>query len=78
MKDKNNNRIKTPVLLQMEATECGAASLGIVIRYYGRHLTLEKLRQIANVSRNGSNAENILKAGEQLGFTSTGFSYPVE
>ena len=78
MKDKNNNRVKTPVLLQMEATECGAASLGIVIGYYGRHLTLEKLRQIANVSRNGSNAENILKAGEQLGFTSTGFSYPVE
>lgn len=71
-------RVKTPVLLQMEAAECGAASLGIILGYYGKFLPLERLREITNVSRNGSNAANILTGAESLGMKAEGFSYAPE
>ena len=71
-------RIKTPVLLQMEAAECGAASLGIILGYYGKYLTSERLRELTGVNRNGSNAKNILIGAEELGMTGEGFSYSVD
>ncbi len=77
MKTKKK-RIKTPVLLQMEAAECGAASLGIVLAYYGKYLPLERLRQLCNVNRNGSNAQSILLAGETAGMSGSGYAYAPE
>ena len=58
----------------MEATECGAASLGMVLAYYGKWLPLEKLRQECGVTRDGVNTKNILRAARRLGCVAKGFA----
>lgn len=69
---------KVPVIIQMETLECGAASLDMILAYYGRFVPLSQVRKDCGVSRDGSNAKNVILAGQSYGLKGKAFRYTAE
>ncbi|MDY2731372.1 MAG: NHLP family bacteriocin export ABC transporter peptidase/permease/ATPase subunit [Erysipelotrichaceae bacterium] len=69
---------KVPVVMQMEALECGAASLAMILAYYDKWIPLEQVRSDCGVSRDGSNAANVLRAARSYGMIAKGYRYEPE
>lgn len=64
---------KVPVVMQLEALECGAASLAMILAYYGKWIPLEQVRKDCGVSRDGSNAKNVIVAGRNYGLAAKAY-----
>lgn len=69
---------KVPIVMQMEALECGAACLTMILAYYDKWIPLEQIRADCGVSRDGSNAKNILNVARNYGFVAKGYRYEPE
>ena len=72
------SRRKTETIFQMEATECGAASLAMILNYYGRYTSLDEVRIAVGVSRDGAKAGNIMRAAERYGLENHGYRRELE
>ena len=69
---------KVPVIMQMEALECGAACLAMILAYYRKWIPLEQVRVDCGVSRDGSNLKNIYLAGRNYGLDVHGYTMEIE
>lgn len=61
-----------PIVEQAEESDCGAACLAMICKHYDISMTLGKLRELANVTTDGTSMESLARVGESLGFATKG------
>jgi NHLM bacteriocin system ABC transporter peptidase/ATP-binding protein len=66
--------VDAPVIIQMDAAECGAACLVSVLAHHGRHIALEEARRLCGVSRDGTSALQITSGAQHMGLDCEGYS----
>ena len=71
---KTGGKHKVPIIMQMEATECGAASLAMILAYFGKWLPLGQVRYDCGVSRDGSSLRNVSQAARNYGLQTKAYS----
>ncbi len=70
---QEKKRVHTPTIIQIEAVECGAVCLAIILRFFGKSIPIEEARTACDISRSGSNAKNLLAAARQFGLEAQGW-----
>lgn len=77
-KTKKIKRVRTPEVYQIEASECGAASLSIILQYYHYYVEMEKIRYQCGISRDGCSAADLMRAAGEFGLKGRGYSKSLE
>ncbi|WP_372365612.1 peptidase domain-containing ABC transporter [Candidatus Uabimicrobium sp. HlEnr_7] len=65
---KKRFRLRRPVVLQQSMMDCGAACLATILRYYGKRVTINRIRELANVGPSGSSLKSLLVTAQYFGF----------
>jgi len=69
---------RVPTIMQQEAVECGAACLAMVLAFHGRWITLEEMRELCGVDRDGTKASNMVRAARSLHLSAKGLRKEVD
>ena len=75
---KKKRYVSVPVIMQLETPECGAACLAMVLAFYKKWLPLEEVRRGCGVSRDGSNARNIMLAAQNYGLEAKAYRFELQ
>ena len=75
---KTKGVVRVPVVMQMEAMECGAACLAMVLAYYGKWVPLSQLRKLCGISRDGAKLSTVAKTARMMGMNAQGYRYETE
>ena len=74
---KKTKTVRTPLVLQMETSECGVAALSIVLKFFGKDISIEQLRDDFGQSRNGTKASTIIKIARKYQLKAQGFKVQI-
>ncbi len=74
---KKTKTVRTPLVLQMETSECGIAALSIVLKFFGKDISIEQLRDDFGQSRNGTKASTIIKIARKYQLKAQGFKVQI-
>jgi ATP-binding cassette subfamily B protein len=71
-------RKQVPIIIQPDAMDCGPTCLKMICEYYGKYITIQKLRELTKVSKSGVSIYAISEAAKQIGFKTTCIKSNVE
>ena len=74
----NTKRIKEVSLLQHDSTDCGAACLASVIRYFGGNSGIEKMRRLSGTTQSGTTMLGLYQAAVESGMEATGYEASIQ
>jgi len=73
----NIKRIKEVSLLQQDSSDCGAACLASVIRFFGGNCGIDKIRRLSGTTQSGTTMLGLYQAAQECGMEATGYEASV-